>query len=134
MHKKLVLRLENRGPKKASSLPEECKLPIVKEIAIKGFRKKDYFLAFQDGRLVLVGENGAGKTTILQIVQNFLVCRWSALSDFDFDFESCSVMFDDGTQISIDHSELLPDRDVLRSAFLKNVSPSVSRKIRSLLE
>jgi len=107
-------------------------LPIIEKIAIKGFRKKDYFLAFRDGRLVLVGENGAGKTTILQIVQNFLVCRWTALSDFDF--ESCSVMFEDGTQITIEHSELLSDGDVFRSTFLKNVSPSVSRKIRSLLE
>ncbi|MEH6834834.1 AAA family ATPase [Falsihalocynthiibacter arcticus] len=107
-------------------------MPIVNEIVVKGFRKKDYFLKFQDGRLVLVGENGAGKTTILQIVQNFLVCRWSALSDFDF--KSCSVLFDDGTQITIEHSELLLEGGVLRTRLLKDVGPRVSRKVVSLLE
>lgn len=107
-------------------------MPIINEINIKGFRDKDYFLKFREGRLVLVGENGAGKTTILQIVQNLLVCRWSALSDYQFD--RCSVRFDDGTEITIEHSELLPERDVLRSALLKNVSPSVSRKVRFLID
>lgn len=38
--------------------------------------ERDVHLKFQDNKLILVGENGSGKTTILRIVYETLACKW----------------------------------------------------------
>ena len=46
--------------------------------------EKDVHLKFQNNKLILVGENGSGKTTILRIVYETLACKWAMLSIEDF--------------------------------------------------
>lgn len=103
----------------------------VQKIEIIGFREKNYTLNFIDGRLILVGENGAGKTTILQIVQNLLVCRWDTLSDFEF--KSCEILFSDKTKISIDHSELIPDAARGKTFLAKHLSYRAMQEARNYI-
>lgn len=46
--------------------------------------EKDVDLRFENNRLVMVGENGSGKTTILRIIYETLACKWTLLSVEDF--------------------------------------------------
>lgn len=46
--------------------------------------EKDIHLTFDDNKLILVGENGSGKTTILRIIYETLACKWIMLSVEDF--------------------------------------------------
>lgn len=56
-----------------------------------------------DNTLILVGENGSGKTTFLRILFNLLAGRWQLLSLFRFD--SVILTFD-GEDIEINHSNI----------------------------
>jgi predicted ATPase len=42
-------------------------------------------LRIRDDRLVLVGENGTGKSTVASLLYHFLTCQWSRLRDYSFD-------------------------------------------------
>lgn len=46
--------------------------------------EKQVHLKFHDNKLILVGENGSGKTTILRIVYETLACKWPMLSVKNF--------------------------------------------------
>lgn len=45
---------------------------------------KNFSILFKDNRLVLVGENGSGKTSVLRIFYYFLTCNWTELVKFKF--------------------------------------------------
>lgn len=66
------------------------------------FGRYNVELVFQDNTLVLVGENGSGKSTILGILYYFLTRQWSRLAEMPFrdicakiDGETLSVSRDD---------------------------------------
>ncbi len=46
---------------------------------------KDFDLRLKDNTIILVGENGTGKTTVLRLLYYFLSGQWSALAKFKFD-------------------------------------------------
>ncbi len=52
---------------------------------------KNFDLRLRDNTVVLVGENGTGKTTVLRILYFFLSGQWSALAQFRFDFLSLTI-------------------------------------------
>lgn len=58
-------------------------------IGLHGFRKVD--LTLSDGKLVLVGENGTGKTTIVNFIYFFLTRQWNRIAAYKF--ESIRVTF-----------------------------------------
>ena len=41
-------------------------------------------VAIEDNKLVLVGENGTGKTTIANLIYFFLTCQWHRLLSYSF--------------------------------------------------
>lgn len=94
--------------------------------------EREVHLKFQDNKLVLVGENGSGKTTILRIVYETLACKWAMLSVEDF--SKIELIFSKGKPITIFKSkiqaakELFVDAD---SAIIRELPPIVRR---SLLE
>lgn len=77
------------------------------EFAIKKLHGRlDYRLKFKNNRLILVGENGAGKTTILRILYFFLSGQWNNLSSYSF--ESVSIKIN-GDHFSVSKTDLSKD-------------------------
>lgn len=55
-------------------------------IQIKGlYNIRDYNILFENNRLIMVGENGSGKTTIIKIIYAALSCNWDVLRTYAFD-------------------------------------------------
>ena len=50
----------------------------------KLFGLYDYKIAFQDNNLILIGENGSGKTTIMNVLFYFLTKQWEELVSINF--------------------------------------------------
>lgn len=58
--------------------------------------ERNYKLEFDDENLIVVGENGSGKTTIMRILFNCLACRWGSL--IDESFNRIEITFDNDTK------------------------------------
>ena len=58
---------------------------------------KDIRLQFENNRLIIVGENGSGKTTVLRLFYYFISCQWNQLLNYNFVFVDkllqCGVVF-----------------------------------------
>lgn len=62
----------------------------IEEFNITGlYGKRDYNVIFDDNQLILVGENGSGKSTIVSILNYLLTCQWEKL--FEYDFKALSL-------------------------------------------
>lgn len=58
---------------------------MIDRISILGlWKERNYRIEFVDGSLIIVGENGSGKTTILRIIYNVLSRNWHQLFEEDF--------------------------------------------------
>lgn len=90
--------------------------------------EKEIRISFDENRLILVGENGSGKTTILRIIYETLACRWSLLSVEDF--SAIDLLFGDGTTISISKDKLTAARELFvdqDSPILREIPPFIRR-------
>lgn len=59
---------------------------VLQSLAIYNlFGFKNVNIPFYDNKIILVGENGAGKTTILRILYLFLAKQWKSLNEYDFE-------------------------------------------------
>lgn len=57
----------------------------IKRFVINGlWSEKTIDLHFNNNKLIIVGENGSGKTTVLRILYETLACKWSQLSIEEF--------------------------------------------------
>lgn len=92
--------------------------------------EKQVHLKFQNNKLILVGENGSGKTTILRILYETLACKWAMLSVEDF--SKIKLSFSEGEPITIlktsiqGAKELLVDSD---SSILRELPPPIRRSL-----
>jgi len=78
---------------------------FVKRFAITGLHYyRNFELTFTDSIVILVGENGLGKTTVLNILDAVLKGRWQLLGSIGFDI--VEIEFRDGRKIRFTHSEL----------------------------
>lgn len=76
----------------------------ITEISINQlFNEESYSIKFKDNRLIIVAENGTGKTTIVNIIYYFLSRQWSRLQDFEF--ESIKIIIDKN-EVKISKEEL----------------------------
>lgn len=67
----------------------------IKSVEILGlFGKRDYNIDFDNGIRIVVGENGSGKTTILNIVHAAIIGNKTKLSNYDF--KDVIVKYSDG--------------------------------------
>jgi len=66
---------------------------ILNSITIIGlYGVRDYKIIFSDNRMIFVGENGSGKTTVLKIIYYTLSANWDSLFEFKFDEIQIEIM------------------------------------------
>lgn len=109
----------------------------IKRIDILGlYSSKNYSIDFDNNCLILVGENGSGKTTISRIVYAVLSCNWDLLRSYPFDkillhFENDTVEINSKTINSIysmqnaERIGFYMDRRYPRKSFLTNIISSI---------
>ncbi len=92
---------------------------------------KDYNLVSKDNTLILVGENGAGKTTILRILFYILSGQWNALSKYKF--QAISIRIDNRTY-SIKKSDLERKFDFTNRKILRHIPPHLKQRFSDIFE
>lgn len=65
--------------------------------------ERNYRLEFDNEKLIIVGENGSGKTTVLRILYYCLSCNWNALQKEEF--EKIQITFGEETK-EITHDQI----------------------------
>lgn len=93
-------------------------LPFIQRFVVKGLHYyRDFNLSFTDPWVILVGENGVGKTTIMNILYSVLRKKWLFLSATAFDY--IQVVFKDGSEVAFTQSEL--DAYIIKANFRKDL-------------
>ncbi len=90
---------------------------------------KDYSLKFLDNKLILVSDNGAGKTTIVNIFYYFLSKQWNKLLEYNFRRIICLIN-DEKIEFTKDFFQNLLQRD---SKFKHRFSQNTLFKLNSVL-
>ena len=68
---------------------------------LHGYRNLD--IRLEDNTLILVGENGSGKTTILQLLYYLLSGQWGSMTGYEFESIEIDI---DGTSHAVRHAEI----------------------------
>jgi hypothetical protein len=104
-------------------------LERIKIVGLHGSKTVDVKLI--DNTLILVGENGSGKTTFLRILFYFLSGRWFSLIQFRFDYITATI---NGEDYTVSHEELAESYGGVDDHILLDLPSPVRYKIKSLIE
>lgn len=97
---------------------------LIKKIDILGlYINRNFSVVFKDNTLILVGENGSGKTTISRIIYAVLSCNWDLLNNYPF--KKIVVYFGNDT-IEISENVIT---DIYRIQDIDRMSYFVDRKV-----
>lgn len=103
----------------------------IKNFIIEGLHNsQDYELTFKDNILILVSDNGAGKTTIVNIYYYFLSKQWNKLLEYNFRKIIC-VIDDEIIEFTKDFFQNLLQRD---NKFKNRFSSNVLSKLNHISE
>ena len=105
------------------------KLERVQIVGLHGNKTVDVQLS--DNTLILVGENGSGKTTILRILFDFLSGRWLSLREFQFDYVSATI---DGEEHKVTRQELIKKNPESYRQFLSGLPAPIRYRVSDLLD
>lgn len=92
---------------------------------------KNIDVQVQDNTLILVGENGSGKTTFLRILFHFLSGRWLSLVQFRFEYIVATI---GGNKYKVSHEELVKSFKGVDRRFLSEIPSSLRRKVMNHIE
>jgi len=98
---------------------------------IHGNKDRSINATIRDNTLVIVGENGSGKTTFLRILFYFLSGRWLALAQFSFESITAQV---DGESFSVTKAEISKGINKIDRRALAGLPNSLRRRIIELME
>lgn len=103
----------------------------IEEIHIEGlFGEHDYHIPITDNKLILVAENGSGKTTIVNIIYYLLTRQWNKL--LRYNFISLAVVVDHKEfKISRDEMDILNSPKIQK--YFKRYPNSIKEKLADLL-
>lgn len=105
-------------------------LERIQIVGLHGNKKVD--IRVSENTLILVGENGSGKTTILRILFYFLSGNWLPLFQFRFDDIIATI---DGIEHRVTKKELEKNfKRIADRRLLRDLPPSVQYRIRELIE
>lgn len=90
---------------------------------------KNFSIKFNNNRLILVGENGSGKTSVLRIFYYCLTCNWTELIKFKFKKVSLQI---NSESYTINHSDL-EQYIYTNDKFLRHLPPYVREKVKDNL-
>ena len=96
---------------------------------LHGFRDLDVRL--KDNTLILVGENGSGKTTILQLLYYLLSGQWGSMAEYEFESVEIDI---DGDPHAVKHADIKKHFRPADRRFLRRLPPPVRQRILLLLD
>lgn len=91
---------------------------------------KNIDVRFDENTLILVGENGSGKTTFLRILFHFLSGHWLSLFQFQFD---CIVVTIEGKEDTIKLKDVYEKFKNIDRRSIKNLPGPLGRKVNELI-
>ena len=92
---------------------------------------KDIDLKLVDNTLILVGENGAGKSTVLQLFYYLLSGQWSSMAKYQFDSVCMTI---EKKKYTLRYADITKSFRNIDRHVLVRLPPSVRRRVIDLLE
>jgi energy-coupling factor transporter ATP-binding protein EcfA2 len=96
----------------------------------KLFGKNNYEIVFKDNKLIIVAENGYGKTTIVNMIYYFLSKQWSKLLRYNFHSISVDI---NGRLITLNKNDIDFGSSAKFQKLLNRYSPRVRKSFESSL-
>lgn len=104
----------------------------LERICILGLHgRKTIDVAMRDNTLILVGENGSGKTTFLRILFHFLSGQWLSLVQFRFESITATIA---GQHFRISHEELVRAFKATDRRVFGDIPPPMRHRMLDWLE
>ncbi|RPJ72778.1 MAG: ATP-binding cassette domain-containing protein, partial [Alphaproteobacteria bacterium] len=98
---------------------------------IRLYGKKNIDVKLNENTLILVGENGSGKTTFLRILFYILSGRWVPLVQNKFEKIVATI---DGKEYVVKHKELTKNFENIDRRLLTNLPAPIRKKMIELIE
>ena len=105
-----------------------AKIDSFKVIKLHGY--KNYEFSFPDNTLILVGENGSGKTTVLRLLYYLLSSQWNLLAPYNFKEISISINHKEHT---LKHEQLEKGIEKLHHDYMRRLPPPIRNKIMNVV-
>ena len=91
---------------------------------------KSYEFSFPDNTIILVGENGSGKTTVLRLLYYLLSGQWNLLRSYKFEEISIAI---NGKEFKLNSKQIERSLEKLDDSYLRRLPPNARNKFLNLL-